>query len=194
MTAPKHPKRRSDEYPEDHPTVSREEMQGRLRAAVDYAVRTQGTTQEDIAARLGMSTATLERMLGKRPNERPAPAKPGRRQRLAEVCGVPRQFIEEGTAAPATLERILGIRRGPAVHPVQRMDGASLDERLRRIELRLDALDGGEAAGATSLRGDGPPPRGPRYPDGTTSSDQSPNHETPSGDESRPEEGKRGAA
>lgn len=99
--------------------IPAEETARRARAAIGYS----GKEHEPIRAQTGISEATWKRLVAK---TNPSAATIEQLWAIADACGVPRRFMEEG------------------FRPLE----ADADERLAAIERRLDA----DAAASAEMR------------------------------------------
>jgi transcriptional regulator with XRE-family HTH domain len=73
---------------------------GRVRAARGYA----GLTQDALAQALGVDPATIKRREAPRGAENYKPPKKGERIAIAQICGIPPEFMEEGFGGRASDE------------------------------------------------------------------------------------------
>lgn len=130
------------------PRARDSELTARVRAAWGYS----GLTYRELAERTAINEATLRGYLRK---SKPNAPSVGDAFRIADACGVPRSFMEQGFRedAPAPEERLEAVE-----HQMQTISRQVRDlaERLRPVEERLDVMPPSEEMGEERLAGDGP--------------------------------------
>jgi transcriptional regulator with XRE-family HTH domain len=107
------------------------ELARRVRAAWAYS----GLSQEELAEAAGLKEGTIRGYLSKsRPNT-PGPADLAA---IADACGVPRSFMEEGFGAsdPELVERVAGLELGAAA--LLQLVEAALDEIEAHFASRIE--------------------------------------------------------